>query len=291
MGVDVYQIVTDQIVELLEQGTVPWRIPYRGNSGGHPRNLKSNRPYRGINVFLLAVEAWTKGYESACWLTFKQAKEKGGAVRKGEKSSLVVFWKQMEVEDKDTGEPTTIPVLRYYRVFNVAQCENIEAPDVEAYEPLNFTPIQAAQRIVDGYHDAPAIEQSGSVPCYQPVGDVVRMPEPQRFVSAEEYHSCLFHELAHSTGHSKRLNRGLDKQTARFDRQSYSKEELVAEMASAYLCNHAGIGPATIDNTAAYLQGWLKQLKDDKRLIVHAAGAAQKAADWILGQYRETNVK
>lgn len=287
MGVDVYQIVTDKIVDLLEQGTVPWRVPYRGGSGGHPKNLKSSRPYRGVNVFLLAVEAWAKGYESAYWLTFKQAREKGGAVRKGEKSALVVFWKQLEVEDRETREPTKIPVLRYYRVFNVAQCEGVEAPDIAQYEPLNFTPIEAAQRIVEGYSDAPPIESGGTVPCYSPAQDVVRMPEPERFVSAEEYHGCLFHELAHSTGHSKRLHRGLDKEAAGFGSESYSKEELVAEMAAAYLCNHAGIGPATIDNTAAYLQGWLKKLRDDKRLIVHAAGAAQKAADWILGEARE----
>ena len=244
-----------------------------------------------MNVFLLAVESWAKGYESSYWITFKQAKEKGGSVRKGEKSSMVVFWKQIEVEDRETGEPTTVPVLRYYRVFNIAQCAGIAAPDVEEYEPLDFTPIEAAQRIIEGYRNGPAIEHGHAYPCYLPTRDIVRMPDAERFVSEAEWYSALFHELGHSTGHGKRLNRGLDKSAAGFGSESYGKEELVAEMTAAFLCGHAGIERAMMDNAAAYLQGWLKKLREDKRLAVHAAGAAQKAADWILGQYREVSIE
>ena len=140
-----------------------------------------------------------------------------------------------------------------------------------------------AQRIVDGYEDPPTIQYNHAYPCYQPASDRVRMPATERFISEAEMYSTLLHELAHSTGSQHRLNRSLER-SATFGSKPYGKEELVAEMAAAFLCAEAGIGPATLENTAAYIQGWLKQLRNDRRLIVHAAGAAQKAADWILGR-------
>ena len=301
MAIDTYQAVTDRIIELLEQGVVPWRNPILGSGGGGwPHNLVSDQPYRGINVFLLALTAWEKGYGSKYWVTYKQAAEKGGHVKKGEKSTLVIFYKQLKVEDDggangggqdsgggstSEGETKSVPMIRHYRVFNVEQCEGVEKPDVVDWEPIEFTPIQAAEQLVSGYADGPKIERHGlATACYRPGVDAVLVPVPERFQSVEAYYATLFHELAHSTGHSSRLDRGLDTDTAPFGSPDYGKEELVAEMAAAFLCSHCGIEPATIDQTAAYLQGWLKQLKQDKKLVVQSASAAQRAAEWVRGQ-------
>jgi len=282
---DIYQEVTDRIIGMLEKGVIPWRCPILGRQKlDFPKNLMSGKEYRGVNVFLLAMTAWAEGYESSYWLTFNQAKERGGSVRKGEKSSIIVFWKQYEVEDRDTGEPKNVPVLRYYNVFNADQCEGVEVPDAPKFEPIDFNPITEADAIATGYVDGPIIEHGGSKAYYRPSADAVKLPEPTRFSSNEEYYSTLFHELAHSTGHSKRLDRGLDTDLQPFGSADYAKEELVAEMASAFLCAHAGIQPATIDNQAAYLDGWLRKLRGDKKLVISAAGAAQKAADWVRGE-------
>ena len=282
MTFDLYTEVTNQIVAMLEQGVVPWRSPIPGrSSAGHPKNLETTKPYRGINVFLLAFTAYAHGYSSSYWVTFNQARALGGTVKKGEKSSMIVFWKSYDVEDRQTGEEKTISVLRYYRVFNLDQVEGITAPDAVAFEPTVFEPIDAAETIVKEYEGRPEIEHGGQQAYYRPSGDAIRIPEQTRFASVEEYYSTLFHELAHSTGHSKRLDRGLDSNPKPFGSADYGKEELVAEMAAAFLCGEAGIRPAVIENQAAYLQGWLKQLKNDKKLVIAAAGAGQKAADWV----------
>lgn len=284
-AVDLYATVTDQIVAMLEAGVVPWRSPILGQSkAGHPKNLNTGNGYRGVNVFLLAFSAYAKGYGSSYWLTFNQARERGGNVRKGEKASTVVFWKTYETEDRKTGDAKTVPVLRYYNVFNVDQCEGIPAPDAVAFQPLAFTPIEAAEVIAKGYAGGPPVEHAGQQAFYRPSADSVTMPEPARFASCEEYYSTLFHELSHSTGHSTRLDRKLDASPMAFGSSDYGREELVAEMSAAFLCGHAGIKPATIDNQAAYIGGWLKKLKEDKRLVMTAAGAAQRSADWIRGE-------
>jgi antirestriction protein ArdC len=285
MSFDLYASVTEQIVAILEKGVVPWRSPIlsRGPEG-LPQNLESLKPYRGVNVFMLAFTAWARGFGSSYWLTFNQAKAHGGSIKKGEKSSMVVFWKQIETTDEETGTAKTIPMLRYYNVFNADQCDGITAPDSAAESFIDFQPVDAAEALVKGYTGGPTLEHGGTKAYYKPSTDTVKLPEPQKFTSSEEYYATLFHELAHSTGHSSRLNRQLDKQPQPFGSADYGKEELVAEMASAFLCGHAGIKPAVIENQAAYLQGWLKTLKQDKRLIVSAAGAAQKAADWIRGE-------
>jgi antirestriction protein ArdC len=284
MQTDLYQEITDQIMAMLDKGVVPWRSPIIRGGAGHPRNLESGKSYRGVNVFLLAFTAYAQGFRSSHWLTFNQAKARGGSVKKGEKSSIVVFWKQYEVKDRKTGEDTTIPLLRYYRVFNVDQCEGIVAPDVPACIPTEFQAIDAADAVVKRYKDGPEIEYAGTQPSYCPRTDKVRMPEASRFTSPQEFFSTICHELAHSTGSSNRLDRGLDLNIQPFGSPDYSKEELVAEMAAAFLCGRAGIHPAVIENQAAYIQGWLNRLKNDKKLVITAAGAAQKAAAWICGE-------
>ncbi len=283
---DIYQEVTNRIVGYLEQGAVPWRNPIkRGTADGWPKNLDSGKRYRGINVLLLSMRAWESGYTSDYWMTFKQAKAAGGQVRKGEKGSLVTFWKLYAKEDKETGDEVHLPVLKHYTAFNLEQIDGIEIPDAPVVdadaEP--FEPLQEAERVVNQYADKPSIETGGNRAAYRPVTDTVLMPKPERFESRDSYYATLFHELSHSTGHSRRLNRGLDENLAPFGSPDYSREELVAEMSSAFLCATAGISPPTIEQAAAYLDGWIRALKGDKRLVVSAAGAAQKSADWILG--------
>lgn len=286
MPADIYQAVTDRILKILDRGVAPWRqhIRHPGPNPSPPRNLTTGRAYRGINTFLLAVTAWIEGYGSPDWLTFRQARARGGHVLKGERGSLVIFWKQHATKDKQTGEPITVPVLRCYTVFNACQCAGIGTeetsppPPEEAFEPL----LQAAS-IVDGYRDPPRIEHAGLMAFYRPADDLVRVPAPGKYTDRESYYSTLFHELIHSTGHSTRLDRGLDTQTRPFGSQDYSNEELIAEMGAAFLCAAAGIGTETIEQSASYIDGWHRRISADKKLVVQAASAAQKAADWVLG--------
>jgi antirestriction protein ArdC len=270
----VYSIVTEQILKQLESGTAPWHRPWTTQG---PKNLVSGRGYRGINVFLLA----SNGYGSPYWLTYRQATERGGHVRKGEHGTKVVFWKigtrEMEDADGDAVERKSI-VLRYYTVFNVEQCEGMAAPD--ATRTVN--PIEECERIVHGMPNPPAMEQDARA-WYRPSTDTVGMPSRNAFNSAEEYYSTLFHELTHSTGHTKRVGRdGIEKLNT-FGSESYSKEELIAEMGAAMLCGVAGIDRRTIANSAAYLKSWIDVLKSDARMVVQAASQAQKAADYIQG--------
>ena len=196
-----------------------------------------------------------------------------------------MFWKQIEKEDRETGEAVKLPVLRHYHVFNAEQCDEIRTPEAEKTEDDQppFEPLDAAEQIVAGYRDPPKVDHGGSRAFYRPSEDVVRVPEPKQFETGESYYATLFHELAHSTGHSSRIDRKLDTQLSPFGSPDYSREELVAEMSAAFLAAAAGISEPTIEASASYLDNWSRQLKGDKRLVVNAAGAAQKAADWILG--------
>lgn len=250
-----------------------------------PKSFSTGKNYRGINVFLLAMTSWAKGYESDYWATFNQVTKNKGKVKKGEKSTLVVFWKQATTRDKESGEEITIPVLRHYNVFNAEQCEGVVAPDQQTNEEVSepFVPIEEADRIVTSYAGGPLVMHAGSAAMYLPSTDTVRIAAPDRFETRESYYATLFHELAHSTGHKSRLNRDLGEKVSPFGSRDYSKEELVAEMGSAFLCAASGISPPTIEQSAAYIDGWRKKLKDDKKLVVQAAGQGQRAADHILG--------
>lgn len=282
---DIYQEITDRIVEHLESGQLPpWRQPIKRPGGDpFPKNLATGKAYRGVNVFMLGLTAWTEGYDSQYWLTFRQARDRGGQVRKGEKGSLVTFWRQYEKTDEATDETTVLPVLRHYIVFNVDQIERIKAPELGEIDLSEFSPIAEAEKILAGYAGGPPVKHRGGRAAYLPRADRIEIAAPERFESSEAYYATLFHEVTHSTGHSSRLARGLDDRLAPFGSPDYSKEELVAEMGSAFLCAVAGISPPTIEQSAAYLQGWLREFKNDKRLIVQAAGKAQRAADLVLG--------
>jgi antirestriction protein ArdC len=288
---NVYDVVTARIVALLEQGTVPWQKPWTSARGEDcfPRNLVSRKPYRGINTFLLHAMM----FESPFWLTFKQAQELGGHVRKGEKSCPIIFWKWLEVQDKQTGEKKRIPFLRYTSAFNLAQCDGIEAPELpgSAENKREHSPIEAAERIVAGMPKRPEITYGSARACYSPAFDRVAMPRPESFRSGEDFYSVLLHELTHATGHESRLNRkGIEAgEWSAFGSAAYSKEELVAEMGAAFLCGHAGIVERTLDNSAAYIAAWLERLRNDRTLVVQAAAQAQRAADFILGVNHEAS--
>ena len=274
MYIQSYERITERIVSLLEQGTVPWHKPWTVKTG-LPRNLISKKPYRGINVFLLMAMS----YESPHWLTFRQAIQLGGNVKKGEKSCPVVFWKWMKNEDEESDEPKKAPLLRLYHVFNTAQCEGLKDAPGEIQMPVT-----KPAEIVAGMPQPPAVKHGMAKAFYSPTDDCVGMPERERFDGEAGYFATLFHELIHATGSEKRLNRASISERNGFGSNPYCKEELIAELGSAFLCGYADIVERTIDNSAAYLEGWLKQFQNDRTLIVSAAAQAQKAADFILGR-------
>ena len=270
---DIYKEITDRIIHELESGNIPWHCSWRPEAWRH-RNMISGRPYRGINAILLN----NLPYETPFWLTMRQLTALGGSLKQDASGINVIFWNLVEKKDA-----TEIPVLRFYRIYNLEDTVGIpfsKIPQLPSKESLAFNPIEAAEEILAGY-DGPTIIHKGDSACYNPGLDQIRMPMRHTFENEEEYYSTLFHELTHSTGHKSRLNRpGMDH--IKFGSETYSKEELIAEMGAAFLCAHSGIENATIQNSGAYIRGWLECLKNDKKLVVQAAQKAQKAVDFIL---------
>lgn len=277
----VYQIITDRIVSLLEEGTVPWHRPW-GGSENHPRNLVSDKPYRGVNVFLLS----SAGYEAPYWITFKQARQRDGHVKKGEHGLPCVFWNWVERDNAETGETERRPFMKCYTVFNVQQCDGIAYPPATS-SPRQFSPIERCESVVADMPRAPPIHHGGARACYRPSADEVQMPPRERFDHGEAYYSTLFHELIHSTGHQSRLARPGITETVVFGSGTYSKEELVSEMGATFLCGHTGIENVVIDNSSSYIASWLRRLRNDTRLVVQSAAQSQKAVDYILDRKRE----
>ena len=276
----VYEIVTEKIIRQLESGVAPWRKPWTCQT---PANLLTQKEYRGLNVFTLA----SLGFPSRFWLTFNQATKLGGRIRKGEKSSPVIFWNigdERETTAQDGAKETSRPfLLRYYSVFNLSQAEGIDIPASLLQETRTNDPIETCEQIVTNMPVPPAFELSDKA-WYSPSNEVVGRPARGLFHSSEEYYATEFHELAHSTGHAKRLHRENFDNPVSFGSESYSKEELIAEMTAAMLCGIAGIEQRILENSAAYLKTWISRLKSDARLLVSAASRAQKAADFIQGK-------
>lgn len=277
-----YEVVTQRVIEAIENTkSIPWRRPWGAHSGNVtlPCNLTSNKPYRGINIFLLSM----MGYQSPFWLTFKQAKSLGGSVKRGEKGCPVIFWSVIEKKNSKTNEIEKIPFIRHTSVFNVEQCDGIEIRELSEIATATINPIEECEAIVAGYVNPPVIIHRQQQAFYSPSSDLVNMPKLEAFESAEEYYSTLFHELVHSTAHTSRLNRKLGKGLNFFGSESYSKEELIAEMGSSFLCAMAGIESKTLDNSVAYLQGWVSALREKPKMLIEAASQAQRACDLILG--------
>jgi antirestriction protein ArdC len=283
---DVYSRITNRIIADLEQGVRPWMRPWSAEhaAGKITRPLRHNGiPYKGINVVMLWSASVTKGYACPIWLTFKQALELGGNVRKGEHGELVVYANSItRTETNETGEETEreIPFLKGYTVFNAEQCENLPAQYTATAEPTALSPLQRID-VADRFFAATRAEirHGGTRAYYAEGSDHVQMPPFETFRDAESYAATLAHELTHWTKHEKRLARDMGR--IRWGDEGYAKEELVAELGSAFLCADIGITPEVREDHAAYIASWLKALQDDKRLIFTAAARAQRAADYL----------
>ena len=280
MNRDIYEAITARFIEQLKRGTVPWQKPWFG-----VQNIVSRKPYRGINSLLLG----SAEFQSPFWLSFKQSLDLGGHVRKGEKSTPVIYYKILEKRDaagkivlREDGRPARIPFLRWANVFNLDQTEGIQAPAITANQDM-LPPHQRAAAIVENARLCP-IHHAGFAAFYSPTDDVIRIPAPSTFHSQEDYYHTVYHELTHASGHSSRLDREGVTQQSRFGSEPYSKEELVAEFGAAFLSNEAGIlDSVRFENSAAYLGSWVQKLENDPKLIVSAASQAQRACDFIRG--------
>ncbi len=273
MSLDLFQWITDRMITEMEQGIIPWQKPWR--TVGVAVSHTTGKAYSLLNQMLLG--------KPGEYLTFRQCQQEGGHVRKGEKAQMVVFWKWLDTKDEETGEIRQVPFLRYYSVFHIDQCEGVIAKRTQT-NPNPANPDETAEAIISEYvrrEGVALVHQEGDAAYYQPALDRIVLPRMKQFSETAEYYGTAFHELVHSTGHMKRLAR-LDA-TANFGGDAYSKEELVAEIGSAALVNYAGLETGkSFRNSAAYVQNWLAQLKNDKRFIVSAAGKAEKAVDFIL---------
>lgn len=295
---DIYQEVTDRIIEQMEHGVIPWQKPWTGSADGAV-NWKTQRPYSLLNQMLLG------GYGE--WATYKQVQEASGKVKKGAKSRIVVFWKPLPKEKKDQDGNVVrdndgnavvymVPFLQYYCVFNIEKdCEGLEPKQKQG--ECHFDPLDVAEDTLYDYigRSGVALEfQKQDQAFYSPAFDRIMLPLREQFPDVEEFYSTAFHEAVHSTGHPKRLNRlslapSIEEM---FGGEKYSKEELVAEIGSAAVMCRIGIETQkSFKNSTAYIQNWLAQLKNDKKLIVSAASRAEKAMRMILGEEEQGEKK
>ena len=276
---DIYQQVTDSIIAVLEEGTKPWVKPWQ--AGIVRRPLRHNGvAYTGINILMLWLKAEKGGYKAPYWMTYAQAAELGGQVRKGEKGAMVVYANTLSVTEENADgetEETHIPYMKSYNVFNVEQIDGLP----ERYYALqeNITEPKERLKYADEFFQktGAVIRQGGNRAYFTPSGDYIQMPDFDAFNSPEGYAGTLAHELTHWTGHNTRLDRLT---ASKFGSEDYAKEELVAELGAAFLCADLGIIPM-LENHASYLQSWLKVLKKDKRAIFRASSQAQKAVEHL----------
>ncbi len=286
MSTAIYENVTKTIIETLERGVVPWKKPWH-QLPSVPTNATTNRPYRGVNTFLLSIHSYTDHR----WLTLKQANELGGTVKPGEKATTVVFWKRWKPnvpdEEQESGVTREVPLLRYFKVFNAEQCAGLRLAGLhQSDEYKEHERIRRAELLVQHMPSPPTIREGGNTAWYRPCDDHVQIPEIKLFWTPDAYYATLFHELGHATGHESRLNRsdrsGVMGQN-RFGSGEYSKEELVAELTSAFCAANVSLDDRLLGDSASYIDGWLSVLKADPKAVVMAAAQAQRAADLIRG--------
>lgn len=279
MKKDIYEMVTDRIIEQLEKGYIPWQKPWTGVHDG-AYNRISNKPYSLLNQMLLS--------KTGEYASFKQWTELGGHIRKGEKAEIVTFWKIQQIEEENgDGEKIIkqLPLLRYYNVFHISQVEGVEPKSIDLNE---LQPIEEAERIKTEYMQREHIkilEKVTDKAFYSPSLDYIQVPCKEQYQNIEEFYSTLFHEMTHSTGHKNRLDREDVKDCMYFGSENYSKEELCAELGSAFLINKLGIASSkSFNNSTAYIQSWLRVLKNDKKFIISASSRAEKAVKYILNE-------
>lgn len=270
----------NRIIEKIEKDNIlPWVCTWKKYTNGDnlPCNFITKKHYRGINAFWLMIMPYSSPY----WLSYKQAKELGGNVKKGEKATPVVYYSTFEVEENE--KKKEVPFLKTYPMFNIEQCEGIETPELIPLELNDNQIIDNCEEIIKNFKDIPQFEISISNRAYYvPSKDLIKMPSINQFDCPESYYGTFFHELGHSTGHESRLNRSELKESHHFGDENYSKEELIAEMTACFLCAEAGIENTTFDNSVSYINGWLKVLKKNPNWLLQSASSAQKAADYIL---------
>lgn len=274
---DIYQTVTDRIIASLETGVAPWIRPWHdGAVAQRPRNANSKREYSGINVWLLDLTAMANGYQSGEWTTYKGAQKLGGTVRKGEKGTGVVYWQFFDKTDDNGNIVDRIPLLRSYTVFAREQCDNL--PPVETVPVVARPVAPIVKEAIDyvGRKLGLPVSLGNSQAYYQPASDVIALPNPTQFVDDAACLSTLWHEAAHATGHPNRLDRLVP---AKFGSPDYAKEELCAEIASAFACEIHGINGRL--QHVEYVANWIKALRNDKKLIVTAASQARKAVEYL----------
>ena len=293
-----YDKITNQIIEALEEGHIPWEKPWA--AGNNAARSIHGKLYRGFNKMWLEFIAWKLGYSDTRWVTYNQAKKMGGQVRKGEKSQTVTLWMQsynhqsscpvkkskIPCDNIGKNKCSRYMLMRYYNVFNVEQVDGLDIKPMPAGIENDFDPIDAAEQVVNDYLEREGIMlATGSEAYYTPAMDAITMPPRETFRSAESYYSTLFHECGHSTGHESRLNRKDNKVRVKFGDPLYAQEELVAEMSNAFIGGVTGVtNEIEGEQRVAYIQSWLKALKNDKKMVVMAAQQGQKAADLILGE-------
>jgi antirestriction protein ArdC len=285
---DIHAVITERFIEKLRTGVVPWQRTWQSAA-----NIISGKAYRGINSLTLG----SSPFKSPFWMTFRQALELGGHVRKGEKSSPVIYYKFLAKQDgkgnpvfTSSGRPKLIPFVRWSNVFNLEQTEGVDAPasaSAPAPDTAAPTSVERAEALVREAKLCP-IRHEGFAATYSPSEDLIRMPAQNSFRSGEDYFHTLFHEMTHATGHASRLDREGITNPVKFGSERYSKEELIAELGAAFLSNNACIlDSVRFDNSAAYLQSWIKKLKDDPTMIVSAASHAQRGFDLVTGHTPE----
>lgn len=281
---ETYEKITASLLSLIEKGDLlPWQKSWKGSSEW-ARSMSTKREYQGVNRWVLTLTAQANGW-SPWYGTYKQITELGGQVRKGEKSSLAVFWKFIDTTNKVTGLSETIPFLRTFNVFSASQADNLPEKFYNKPEPSDVTADEGAQIVFDAYTQGQGIPVSygGDRAFYSPSADRINLPHLESFVGSEEFYSVAFHEATHSTGHTSRLNRDLA-DIAKFGDHAYSREELVAELGSSLVLGVLGLDkPHVVENQAAYLKGWMSKIASDPQAFVWASGRAEKAANMILG--------
>ena len=303
---DMYQEITDSVIDALEKGTIPWEKPWSLNGDRkQPRSVSTGKVYQGINWIMLGPWMFGASHSSPWWLTYRQAKKLGGTVRKGEKSYPIVHWSFIDGKHP-AGHPKAgqltgrkVPILRHFSAFNLDQCDmpdevverlakrldRLAGEEKQGGTTLTGEAVEAAKVTADDYISREGIKfnDAGSLACYSSMADAITMPEVQTFTGAEEYLATLLHECVHSTGIEKRLKRGIE-QNGSNGSESYAREELVAELGSAFAAARLGINMPTVnDNRNAYIANWIAVLENDKKALIWAAGRAEKATNMIIG--------
>jgi antirestriction protein ArdC len=274
---DLYDAINNKILAAMENGSIPWQKPWLN---GLPLNLISKKPYHGVNFILLSIGDYISPY----YLTYNQVQNLGGKINKGEHGQSVIFWKIQSgsvVEADGSVTNKTFPLLRYSTVFNVTQTTLWDDPKYKSLSVIEGNSrIETCEQIIKNVYPAPIIEHSLLGASYSLTLDKIKIPPIERFLTVEEYYASLFHELIHWTGSKKRLNRivSLDRKS-----KEYAFEELIAEIGSAYLCGYAGIVPKVIDNSASYIEGWMRRIKEDAKVFVNASKLAAEAVESVFG--------